>query len=247
MPSLFEARCRLPTSANCVYFDVRARTRALVLRWDGGLDHLPVLTRKRPLPCGSGSERRSALRPITTTPLPVPPTCVGLPDLDTAATAPPPNELPRRCVVTIDAHGSEDREKDDRLPGRERRFCNCPRVRGVRLERSHADDVPLLGVLRTSAVAGARAHKRGNSCRRRGPTEARIPPAPREGNRLPADQDAFDRHASPSVDEIAPARGTKSTSRSRCPTRFPQAGERCLDGHCKRHAAVTRDAWRSGV
>jgi hypothetical protein len=112
MPSLFEARCRLLTSANCVYFDVRARTTTLVPRWDGGLDHLPVLTRKRPLPCGSGSERRAVLRPITTTPLPVPPTCVGLPDLDTAATAPPPNELPRRCVVTIDVHGSEDREKD---------------------------------------------------------------------------------------------------------------------------------------
>jgi hypothetical protein len=112
MPSLFEARCRLPTSANCVYFDVRARTRAPYPRWDGGLDHLPVLTRKRPLPCGSGSERRAALRPISTTPLPVPPTCVGLPDLDIAQTAPPPDELPRRCVVTIDVHGSEDREKD---------------------------------------------------------------------------------------------------------------------------------------
>lgn len=67
-------------------------------------------------------ERRAALRPVSTTPLPVPPTCVGLPDLDIARTAPPPNELPRRCVVTIDAHGSEDREKDFAYPGRKWRF-----------------------------------------------------------------------------------------------------------------------------
>jgi hypothetical protein len=203
-------RGQMPPTDFCKlrYFDVRARTRALVPRWDDGLDHLPVLTRKRPLPCGSGSERRVALRPISTTPLPVPPTCVGLPDLDTVATAPPPNDFRRRCVVTIDEHESEDRVKDIVSPGRKRRFCNCPCVRCVRLERSHAHDVPLLGVLRTSAVAGARAHKRGSSCRRRGPTEARTPPAPREGNRLPANQDAFHRHAPPSVHRIAPARGT---------------------------------------
>jgi len=97
---------------NSRYFDVRARTRALVPRWDGGLDHLPFLTRRRPLPYGSGCARRAALRPVTTTPLPVPPTYVGLPDLDTAATAPPPNDFRRRCVVTIDAHESEDRVKD---------------------------------------------------------------------------------------------------------------------------------------
>jgi hypothetical protein len=35
-----------------------------------------------------------------------------LPDFDTAATAPPPNDFRRRCVVTIDEHGSKDRVKD---------------------------------------------------------------------------------------------------------------------------------------
>jgi hypothetical protein len=116
------------------YFDVRARTATLVPRWDGGHDHLPVLTRKRPLPCGSGSVRRAALRPVSTTPLPVPPTCVGLPDLDIAKAAPPPNEFPRRCVVAIDEHESEDRVKDASF-GAQVAFWNCPCVQCLPLGR----------------------------------------------------------------------------------------------------------------
>jgi hypothetical protein len=38
----------------------------------------------------------------------------------------------------------------------------------------------------------------------------------------------------------------RSASRPRCPTRFPQIGDKCLCGLCRRHAAVTRDARRSG-
>jgi hypothetical protein len=53
------------------YFDVRARTRAPVPRTDGGHDLLRVLTRRRPLPCGSGCARRAALRPVSATPRPV--------------------------------------------------------------------------------------------------------------------------------------------------------------------------------
>jgi hypothetical protein len=129
-------RGQMPPTDFCKlrYFDVRARTRALVPRWDGGHDHLPVLTRKRPLPCGSGSVRRAALRPIPTTPLPVPPTCVGLPDLDTAVTAPPPNEFPRRCVVAIDEHESEDRVKDASF-GAQVALLNCPCVQCLPLGR----------------------------------------------------------------------------------------------------------------
>jgi hypothetical protein len=76
---------------NCVTTTCGHQARALVPRWDDGLDHLPVLTWRRPLPCGSGSKRRAALRPVSVTPLPVPPACAGLPDVDTTATAPPPN------------------------------------------------------------------------------------------------------------------------------------------------------------
>jgi hypothetical protein len=226
MPSLFEARCRLPTSANCVYFDVRARTRALrssLGRWprppSGSDSDAPSPLRERiraasraasglddPV-AGSSHLRgfaRPRYRPARAT---------------TERVAPPVCSDDRRARVRGPREGL-------RLPGAQVAFSDCPCVRCVRLERSHANEVPLLGVLRTSAVAGACAHKRGSSCRRRGPTEARIPPAPREGNRLPANRDAFHRHAPPSVHRVAPARGTKTTSRSRRPTRFPQAGER---------------------
>jgi hypothetical protein len=55
------------------------------------------------------------------------------------------------------------------------------------------DDVPLLGVLRTSAVIGA-ALKREDTRSTDGPTEAPVPTTPREERRLSGDQDAFDRH-----------------------------------------------------
>jgi hypothetical protein len=45
----------------------------------------------------------------------------------------------RRCSVTIDAHGSEDREKDASFPGHKWLFEVCPCARCVRLERSHAE------------------------------------------------------------------------------------------------------------
>jgi len=242
MPSLFEARCRLPTSANCVYFDVRARTRALVSslgRWprppSGSDSEAPSPLRKRfraasrassnhDDPVAGSSHLRGFARPR-----------YRRDRATTERVSPPVCSDDRRARVRGPSEGL-------RCPGRKWRFCNCPCVRSVRLERSHANEVPLLGVLQTSAVAGARAHERGSSRRRRGPTEARIPPAPREGNRLPAGRDAFHRYASPSVHRLTPARGSKTTSCSRCPTRFPQAGERCFEGPCKRHAAVTRDA-----
>jgi hypothetical protein len=61
------------------------------------------------------------------------------------------------------------------------------------LEARMRDDVPLLGVLRTSAVIGA-ALKREETRFTDGPTEADVPTAPREERRLSGDQDAFDRH-----------------------------------------------------
>jgi len=226
MPSLFEARCRLPTSANCVTSTCGHEPRLSFPRWDDGLDHLPVLTRRRPLPCGSGCARRA-----------VHPSSLDDPAAGSSRLRGFARPRYRRDRATTKRVSppvcSDDRRARVRGPsegcvflGREMRFCNRTRVQCVRLERSHADDIPLLGALRTSAVAGAHAHERGNSRRRRGPTEAHVPPAPREGYRLPANQDAFHRHAPPSVDRIAPARGTETTSRSRRPTRFPQTGER---------------------
>jgi len=55
------------------------------------------------------------------------------------------------------------------------------------------DDVPLLGVLRTSAVVGA-PWKRVEPATADGPTQALVPTTSREGRRFPEDQDVFYRH-----------------------------------------------------
>jgi len=54
---------------------------------------------------------RAALRPLTPTPVLVPPTCVGLPNRDAEVNASPP-KLAAGCIVRIDVHGSKDRAKD---------------------------------------------------------------------------------------------------------------------------------------
>jgi hypothetical protein len=93
LPSLFEARRRLPTSATT--FDVRATKPELFSpRRDGGLNLLPFLLVSRPLPCGSGDPWRAALRPLVPTPVLVPPGCPGLPNRDVDSNAPPPRLAP---------------------------------------------------------------------------------------------------------------------------------------------------------
>jgi len=59
---------------------------------------------------------------------------------------------------------------------------------------AHADDVPLLGALRTSAVIGAATRNGGYRCTRDGPTKILVPTTPREERRHPEDRDAFCRH-----------------------------------------------------
>jgi len=94
LPSLFEARRRLPTSATA-YFDVRATKPGLFRpRRDGDLDLLPFLIVSRPLPCGSGDTRRAAHRPMAKTPVLVPLGCPSLPNRDVSAVAPPPRLAP---------------------------------------------------------------------------------------------------------------------------------------------------------
>jgi hypothetical protein len=85
--------------------------------------------------------------------------------------------------------GSKDRAKDA-SSSHAQRLCGAPCMHFV----AHADDVPLLGVLRTSAVIGARPAMGGYPSQRRGPTEAFVPTTPREECRFPDDQDAFHRH-----------------------------------------------------
>ena len=111
MPSLFEARCRLQTSATKPR-RASITTGTLDPRREGGLDLLPFLDVPRPLPCGSGDTRRAAQRPT------VRPQCWFLPLARTCPTVMPEHSPHHEdafgapCVVRIDEHGSKDRAKD---------------------------------------------------------------------------------------------------------------------------------------
>jgi len=151
MPSLFEARRRLPTSATA-FRRAGNQTRALQSS-QGRRPRPPSFSRRiTPLPCGSGDARRAARRPFKPTPVLVPLAYASFPNRDTNSTASPPKLSPQ-SIVRIDAHGSKDRAKDVSL--RQTRSL----VVAVRCMPSvaHADDVPLLGDLRTSDVIGALA------------------------------------------------------------------------------------------
>jgi hypothetical protein len=111
LPSLFETRRRLTTSATALRRAGNQTLRLSCPRWDGGLDHLPFLNSPRLLPCESGDERRAARRPLLKTPVLVRPACASLPSRDTSRSAPPP-PVARRCIARINVHGSKDRVKD---------------------------------------------------------------------------------------------------------------------------------------
>jgi hypothetical protein len=121
------------------------------------------------------------------------------------ARAPHHRGLRLRCVVRIDVHGSKDRVKDI-VPWAyatiSRPYAGC--IRFV----AHADGVPLLGALRTSAVIGAPLPRGDTRCRQRtdqGPRSddapRRAPPSRRPGCLSPS------RHAKESLlrEGIAPS------------------------------------------
>jgi len=156
----------------------------------------------------------------------------GLPDLDARPTAPPTTRFFRACrsVVTIDAHVPKDRVKDP----------SSGIVRGVFYAPSrtvHAFGYRMLTRFPSSAsfehpLSPVRAPTREEShADDDGPTEAYVPPAPREGHRHPVSRDAFhrdDRALCPT--DYSAARYTP-TSRSRRPTGFPHCwGQRCFSG-----------------
>jgi len=83
--------------------------------------------------------------------VPVPPACAGLPDRDAPSSAPPPRLAP--------AEHSEDQRARVEGPSEGRVPCAHATISracdGCMRLIAHADGVPLLGVLRTSAVIGA--------------------------------------------------------------------------------------------
>jgi len=102
MPSLFEARRRLTTSATAFLRRAGNQTRALDPRRDGGLDHLPFLTHHAS-PCGAvmrGEPRDVRFRR---------PRCWFFLLAQVCPAAMPPRTLSLRRV---NARGSKDRVKD---------------------------------------------------------------------------------------------------------------------------------------
>lgn len=242
LPSLFEARCRLPTSANCVSTTCGREPELCSPRRDGGQDLLPFLTRHRLLPCGSGDARRAALRPVDRTPPPV--------------SSPLRGFARRRCstdratydvLVKGPPQCSDDRRARVEGPSEGRVFLNLEwrflsaLATSACVWLSHADDVPLLGVLRTSVVAGA--------CVRTGrvplrTTTDRPRPAfrrhPAKGTDIRQAGMPFTVTSVPSVRRITPPRGTRRPPAHAAQHVFPKLGTTMLFGHCKRHGAVTR-------
>ena len=72
------------------------QTRALDPRRDGGLDLLPFLTCHAASLAGAMVTRRAALRPLTMTPVLVPPACASLPNRDVTVSASPSSLRPMR-------------------------------------------------------------------------------------------------------------------------------------------------------
>jgi len=152
LPSLFETSCRLRTSATALR---RAgnQTRALsILAGTETSISFLFFNVSRAFPCGRGDTRRAALRSFVRAPVKVAPGYPGLPNRDARSNAPPPRLAP--AEHSEDQRARVEGPSEGRVPWRMRRsLVPAP---GACALCAHADGVPLLGVLRTSAVIGAR-------------------------------------------------------------------------------------------
>jgi hypothetical protein len=193
MPSVFGTRRRLPISATATTYGHSARSSHDPRR-DGHLDALPFLNLPRPLPCGSGDRRRAAHRPSIQTPVPVPP---GFHQV--FPTAIPASTRHLRGLLRRSASG--DQRARVRGPSEGRVICRSTRetvsrvsrVRCMRFEECMRTFVPFLSALWTSAVAGAFAERGGDPFSTPDRTKIYVPTLTREGQRHPADRDAFHR------------------------------------------------------
>jgi hypothetical protein len=235
MPSLFEARCRLPTSATETR---RASNQTRALRILAGTEASTsfLVFVPRPLPCGSGDTRRAALRPL------VRPQCWFLPLAWVCPTV-IPNRTPHhetlwtlRVWCMRKTRTGRRTERRTRLPYASDDY-SC--VRGcMRLGRMR-DDVPLLGALRTSAVIGAppatggyprQSTDRPRPCFRRRPAKDAAFHPTRMPFTVTTREGATRREGS--------LRPSRRLSRSRRPHALPRDG--VLGWALQGHGAVTR-------
>jgi hypothetical protein len=213
---------------NCVSTCAQPNPSSSILAGTEASTSFLFFSASRPLPCGSGETWRAALRPSAATPVPVLPACAGLPDRDAASAAPPPRLAPR-SIVRIDVHGSKDRAKDASPFFDVGYDFSC--LRGCIRLVAYADDVPLLGALRTSAVIGAfppREDTRESERTDLGPhsddAPRRAPPSKRPGCLHPS------RHAKESVAErLLPPAFAPAPSLTP-PTPLPRVGKVLLMG-----------------
>ena len=154
---------------------------------------------------------------------------------------------PDGVLVAINVHGSEDQAKDaSSAETRESHISVFSRPVHA-LRRVHADVVPFLSALWTSVVAGACAERGGDPFSSPDRTKIRIPTLTREGQRHPANRDAFHRSRPRQafIRRIAPPNEScASVPRSRRPHVLHKLW-RVPSGHCKHQSAVTRDPWHS--
>jgi len=166
LPSLFEVRRRLPTSATALR---RAgnQTRALpILAGTKASTFFLFFSASRRLPCESGEAWRAALRPSMTAPVLVPPGYPGLPNRDASRDAPPPRLAP--------AEHSEDRRarvegpSEGRVPSSlatiSRARAGCIRLE-ARMQTTFPSSAPF-----GHPLSSARSSRRRNRCEGTGPT-----------------------------------------------------------------------------
>ena len=133
LPSLFEARRRLLTSAT--KHDVRPTNRSS--RFLAGTEastSFLFFDVPRPLPCGSGDTARAALRPLIRPQCWFRPLAWVCPTVMPRRTPHHESGCPPACGVRIDVHGSKDRAKDASPGACDDHSC----VRRVHTLRAHA-------------------------------------------------------------------------------------------------------------
>jgi hypothetical protein len=178
----------------CNCYDVRALSPSSHNpRRDGHLDALPFLSLSRPLPCGSGDRRRAAHRPFASTPVPVPPGFHQVFPTAIPIRMRHLRELPRRSC-------SGDRRARVRGPRQGRVICR--RTRGTfprfscpvhALRRAHADVSFPCSASSGHPLSPVRCREGRNPFPTADRTKIYVPTLTREGQRHPADRDAFHR------------------------------------------------------
>jgi hypothetical protein len=230
LPSLFEARRRLTTSATAFTTCEQPNRGSFDPRRDGDLDLLPFLRRTTPSTCAESGGRRAALRPPLPTPVRGALACARFPKPDAESSASPPGLAP--AEHSEDQRARVEEPSEGRVPWRLRRFL-VPASGAYALWRMPT-------TFPSSALFGhplsSARHRRGRSPRLR--TDRPRP----SFRRRPAKSAAFQKTRMPftaTTHEGIVSRRDRSLrpscrlSRSRRPHVFPRVGTVSLIGHCK--------------